>query len=164
MAKASADDDMSKAVEVLEAEGVIVGREGDAGLADFLGTQRDLESDDSTDAYRLIIGQIMSAATPDEVLTPIEVMSAKDVVGMELLLRGVSFRQSEFDVGSPFYASMEMQRPDNGNSVVVNTGHQGMMAQLVKLNAFNEFPYRVKVTASNRPNRFGTYPLRLEKW
>src|SRR5271169_3068683 len=93
--------------------------------------------DPERDPYEGIIAQVLSAETPDAVLTPIEALQGRDVLGVPLLLVGFELNQSEFDAGSPFYASMAVIRSDTQEPTVVNCGHKKVLAQLVKLDEFH---------------------------
>ena len=124
------------------------------------GTGGDLAEDDP---YRRIIQQVLSAASPDVVLTPVEAYQAKDIQGRRLLLFGHTWNKSEFDAGTPMYASMECQDADTHESMVVNTGHKKMMAQLIKLEQFGKYPYEIQIRARGQSAQ-GTPMLELVKW
>lgn len=150
-------------VEPYDAEGIVVARQGDAGLAKYLMNEADDTPTDSVSTYASIVGQIMASESWEDVLTPTEVLSVRQVVDRPFQLITFHFNKSEFDVGSPYYASMDVIFDDDHTKAVVNCGHQALMAQLLKLIEFNEFPYHVVVFESGRPNRFGNTPLRLKK-
>lgn len=148
--------------EEVIAEGRVVDRTGDMGLAQYL--ERD-DYDDEAQAesgYRSIIEQIMTSETMEEVLTPPEAISARDVVGVPLVISAFHVNQSEYDVGSPYYLSMQATRGDTGESVVINTGNQRIMAQLIRLDQLNSLPAECYIRQSKRPNRHGSFPLSLD--
>jgi hypothetical protein len=115
------------------------------------------------DPYKRIIQQILSAESPDIVLTPVEPVQASQVVGHHLELFGHSLNKSEYDVGSPFYASMEVKNHTTAESQVVNCGHKAVIAQLIKLEQFGDYPYHVTFAEKGRSAQ-GTAMLRLVKW
>lgn len=115
-----------------------------------------------TDPFRRIIDQILNAETPDSVLTPVEAVQANAVIARPLILYGFSLNKSEYDVGSPMYASMECQYADTQEPVVVNTGHRKMMAQLIRLQQLDAFPVAVQVRARGT-GQGGTPLLELVK-
>jgi hypothetical protein len=124
------------------------------------GTGKDLAEDDP---YRRIIDQILSAETPDAVLTPIEARKLSEFIGVPLLLFGYQLQKSEYDVGTPFYAAMECQEAETKEPVVITSGHKKVLAQLVKLRQFDQFPYQVMPCA--RGTGAGGDPLyELGKW
>jgi hypothetical protein len=115
------------------------------------------------DPFRRIIEQVLSAESPDAVLTPVEAVSANDMIGVPLLLHDYALNKSDYDVGSPFFASMECARGDTDEPVVVNTGHKRVLAQLVKLKQFGQFPYKIMIAQTGTNDR-GTPMLVLRKW
>lgn len=139
-------------------------REGMVIPAEALQEEHQDVGDDQMSAYRAIVNQILNAETIEEVLTPIEAHSAKEVIDRNLTLHDFHINRSEFDVGAPYYMSLDCVDEDTGEKMVVNTGHQAMMAQLIKLRQDNNFPYHVRIYRAGKPNRFGNEPLRLRKW
>ncbi len=109
-----------------------------------------------------IIRQVLSAESPAAVLTPTDVVQARDIVEEPLMLVGIDLSESEFDAGSPFYANMAVIRTP-GVSAVVNCGHKKVLAQLIKLQEFNEYPYRVKFIVRGQSKQ-GTPMLELAEW
>lgn len=136
-------------------------RQGDTGLGRYLADEDAYRDPDRTQAYRQIIDQILNASTPEDVLTPIEAVNAKDVCDRPMTLYSFDINQSEFDVGSPFYATMKVRFFDDDNPTVVNSGNQALMAQLIRLSQLDAFPVTVTIKQGKRPNRHGTFPLRL---
>jgi hypothetical protein len=133
-------------------EGTVATREQVAALAKPEGGVKALESllvahkgdweDPERDPMDGIIQQVLSAESPSAVLTPYEALQAKDLIGVPFLLTDWTPRESEFDAGSPIYASIAAIMTD-GSPQVINCGHKKVLAQLVKLKQFNEFPYKV---------------------
>lgn len=138
-------------------------REGDVGLAEFLAVERPDAEVDSTAAYRDIVEQIMSSESVDEVLTPIEATSAREMIGVPLMINGVSINRSEYDVGSPYYLSVQCADPTDGHKLVVNVGHQGLMAQLIRIGQLDGFPVEAVIYEAGRAKPNGSIPLRLRK-
>lgn len=132
-------------------------------LARFITEEQGETSDDPTATYRQIIDQILSADTPEDVLTPVEAVSARDLVGQEFMLEGFSVNKSEFDVGSPFYASMQCREAGSNARIVINCGDQKVLAQLVRLGQLGALPVPIRIGQAKRQNRFGNFPLRLER-
>lgn len=115
------------------AEGRVVGRKGDLGLGQLVDYD-DLDEEAAAETtYRSIIAQVMAAESIEEVLTPPEAISARDLTGVPLVLSGFHVNTSEYDVGSPYYFSMDVRRADTGEKCVVNSGNQRIMAQLLRI-------------------------------
>ena len=136
-------------------------RQGNLGLDQYLADEGLYKEPSPEQAYRQIIDQILSAATPEDVLTPAEAVSARDCVDRPFFLYGFDVNTSEFDVGSPFYATMKVRFLDDDQPTVVNSGNQALFAQLIRLSQLDAFPQTVVIRQGKRPNRFGTFPLRL---
>lgn len=129
-------------------------------LTDANSVDRDVDAD----PYQRIIEQVLSATSPDEVLTPIEAYKARDVVNQPLILNSFELNESAFDIGTPFYASMHVTNPQTGEQMVVNCGHKKMIAQLMKLGEFGQFPYQIRVIEQGRSKVTGDTMLALAKW
>lgn len=114
------------------------------------------------DPMESIIRQVLSAESPAAVLTPTDVQQARDIVGVPLMLADFELNKSEFDVGAPFFASMAVLGP-GGVPMVVNCGHKKVLAQLVKLKEFDQFPYRVMFIERGQSKQ-GTAMLELTAW
>lgn len=120
------------ATQEVMATGKVVDRGGDMGLGQFIDYDSLDEDATSETTYRSIIAQVMASASIEEVLTPPEAISAREMVGIPLVLTGFHVNTSEYDVGSPYYFSMDVTRGDTGERCVVNSGNQRIMAQLLK--------------------------------
>ena len=133
-------------------------------LDQFLRDSNEQSSDPDGGGLLRIIDQVLSAATPDAVLTPVDALAAADMVGVNLYLGGIDLNQSEYDVGSPFYVSMACLVAEDQTPVVINCGHRKVIAQCVKLREFDQFPYRVVFRTRGVSKIGGTPMLELIKW
>ena len=132
-------------------------------LADFIASDIAEVSEKTTDPMARIIDQVLNAETADAVLTPFEVQQAKDIVGVPIVIQAFELNESEYDAGSPFYASMACQFPPDGDLQVVNCGHKKVIAQLVRLKQLDAFPVPVKFITRGKSKQ-GTPMLELTKW
>lgn len=159
------DEATETAVELLGGT-VVKPEEGgnyDTGLADYLRSEgKDFEMS-KEDAYREMVQEVLNASSIEEVLTPVDAVSAKEIVDQPMWLTGFDLRRSEFEVGSPYYGSMNMTDPETDEKLKVTIGWQRAIAQLIRLDQFNEYPYLVKITRARKANRFGSFPLRIEQ-
>jgi hypothetical protein len=133
-----------------------------SALDKFLLDASQSGGDVERDPMDSIIRQVLDADSPAAVLTPTEVMQARDMVNVPLMLIDFELNKSEYDAGSPFFASMAVLLPESVPAVV-NCGHKKVLAQLVKLKQFNEFPYRVMFIARGQSQQ-GTPMLELTAW
>lgn len=130
----------------------------------WLTAQGEQQEDPDAGGYARIIAQVLSATSPDVVLTPVEALEARNIVGVPLLLFGFDLNESEFDEGSPFYASMQCAHGETGDPAIVNCGHKKVIAQLVKLKEFDQYPYRVMFREKGTSKVGGTKMLELVSW
>jgi hypothetical protein len=135
---------------------------GVAALNQFLADKTNQGSDPNADPMDGIIQQVLNADSPAAVLTPVEPLQARDMVGVPLMLVGWELAQSEYDAGSPFYANMAVLTP-GGDPSIVNCGHKKVLAQLIKLEEFGQYPYKV-VFITRGTSKQGTPMLELTAW
>lgn len=128
----------------------------------FLLNAHTQDGDPEVDGYERIIRQVLRAETPLAVLTPAEAVQGRDLVGVPLMLRGFLLEESEYDTGSPFFAVMDVLAP-GGEELPVSCGHKKVLAQLVKLREFDQWPYRV-MFAERGKSQQGTPMLELTTW
>lgn len=132
------------------------------GLTEYLTGEAVPVAEAGEDAAIQIIQQVLDARTPEEVLAPIEAVHARDVLDQPMQLLGVRWLRSDYDVGTPFYAIMDVASIATGEKVAVTCGAQRVMAQLFRLAQLGAFPRNVILRQSTRPTSSGYYPLRLE--
>ena len=135
-----------------------------ADLDQYLRDTEAEKSDPDGAALLRIIDQVLSADSPDAILTPVEAVAAADMVGINLYLAAVELNQSEYDVGSPFYVSLACLVAEDQTPIVVNCGHRKVIAQCIKLREFDQFPYRVVFRQRGVSKIGGTPMLELVKW
>lgn len=136
---------------------VPVEQEFDTGIAEWLDKEREDTPTDEVATYRDIVQQILSARSVFDVLMPPDVLSARDCWGKDFALLDVRFNESEYDQGSPIYASMDVVWKEGEKRDVINCGHQRMVAQLLVLHRAGVFPLLCRIERSNKVNRFGSY-------
>lgn len=109
-----------------------------------------------------IIARILSASTPDEVLTPPQVVGLRKLIGRPFTLRGVKFQRSEFEQGAPSYALLDISLTDGGYDGLVSCGAQTVLAQLVKMMMLDGLPRDVvAVNSKRKPTANGYWPYML---
>jgi hypothetical protein len=130
----------------------------------YLMEQQGLIPEDTSDPHERIIKQVLTAETPDAVLTPVEVLQGRDLIGENIVVIDFELNKSEYDVGSPFYASISALRIPGEPPVVVNCGHKKVIAQLVRLKELGAFPVQVQFMTRGTSKAGGTPMLELTKW
>jgi hypothetical protein len=126
----------------------------------FLYEAGEKAEEEMSGGYVAIIDQILSAETPEQILTPVEVRQPRDVVGEPLEIFDMRLQRSEYEVGSPMYASVEAKQLADGEPIVVNCGQKALMAQLVRLKQLDAFPFRAYFRQTGT-NAHGTPMYRL---
>lgn len=132
-------------------------------LTEFITTQSEEMPERDSDPMQRIIEQVLNAESADAVLTPVDVKQASEIVGIPFVLFEFDLNESEYDAGSPFFASMVCGLPPDGEPTVINCGHKKVIAQLVKLRQFDALPAQVKFITRGKSKQ-GTPMLELTKW
>jgi len=132
-------------------------------LDQYLRDTHAAEVDPDEGAYARIIEQVLKSTTPDIVLTPTEAVDAKDMVGIPLVITGFDLNESEYDQGSPFYVSIHAFVAQDETEVVINCGHKKVIAQMVMLKRFDQWPYRAMFRQRGVSKIGGTPMLELVK-
>lgn len=150
-------DEPATEVAVVDDAAAAIEPNYDTGIADWLDQEREDTPTDEVATYRDIVQQILASRSVFDVLMPPDVLSARDCWGRDFALLDIRFNESEFDQGSPIYASMDVVWKDGEKRDVINCGHQRMVAQLLVLHKAGVFPLLCKIERSNKMNRFGSY-------
>lgn len=161
MAKKDADEAFEEARELIVAEGRAIEREGDAGVTDYVLRGNYSGRDSDVDAYKAIIDRIMSSTSIEEILNPAQPSNLKEFSGQEIIVQGFRMIESDYEKGANFYVAMDVMDPETSEEMVITTGQQGIMAQLMAVHNLQAFPISVVVTPGRKPNRHGTYMYRL---
>lgn len=156
-------DDIAKADNTpAVAEGRIVATVTSEALGRFLSTATEVAQEDPEAISLAIVERILNAKTAEEVLTPNQVVHARDLIGVPLNVSGIRWLESDFETGPGMYAIMDCVRVDTDSHLVVSCGGQNVLAQLWKLNDLGAFPARVVIQQAPRPTKAGFLPLWLE--
>jgi hypothetical protein len=133
-------------------------------LAERLTTQAETLSVDGDQTYERIIQQVLNADSVDIVLTPQELRKADDLVGQAIVIVDFDLQESEFDAGSPFYATMHVITSESEEPEPINCGHRKLLAQLVRIKELSGFPVACQVVRKGKARIGGTDLLELTKW
>lgn len=156
-----AEDETPDSDRIKNAVAVVVAREGDA-ISPFLNQENDGVEPDPGATYAAIITEIMASESVGDVLNLPEAEKLETYVGRTIRIHGFSVNDSEFETGPPVYFTVKGYEVDSGERVIINTGEQKVMAQLMRLHMFGAFPIDATVVAAKRPNRYGRMPLALQ--
>lgn len=146
-----------KDVATVDDAQVPVPQEFDTGIGEWLDRERDDTATGPVATYRDIVTQVLDAQSVFDVLTPPDVLAARDCVGRPFALISVRFNESSYQQGSPIYASMDVVWPDTEKRDVINSGNQRMVAQLLKLHQLDQFPLLVEIEQSKTMNEYGNF-------
>lgn len=119
--------------------------------------------DDPGDPLQRIIAQVLNAETPDAVLTPVDVKKAHEITGQPMVVLSYRLEKSDYDVGSPFFAVMEVMLGPGQEPEIVTCGHKKVMAQLVRLEELKAFPFSAEFIERGTSKEGHTPMLELRK-
>ncbi|MGH7743520.1 MAG: hypothetical protein ACREQ5_01680 [Candidatus Dormibacteria bacterium] len=139
------------------------GRVGDAGLGRYLADDAKLRHDLTENRYAMMIHEIMSTDSVDDLLTPMEPENFSDYVGYKVRIDAISLNESDHEEGAPFYLSAYCVNEADGRKLVLNTGQQRAMGILIRAYQLGALPIRVLVEQSKRPNKEGNYMISFRK-
>ncbi len=151
----------STEVAVREATGV------PARSEDFISqyVRTDIDDPEATAAatHRAIIEEILASRSVDDALNVPDPQAMAELVGQHLVLHGYRVQESEFEEGPPVYFTLNLTNGDTDDKIIVNTGEQAVMAQVLVLDRENAFPIHLTVKQARKPNRFNRYPVRFTR-
>lgn len=123
--------------------GTLVPRNEQA-MQTFMGWMVEKASGNDDDTYAVmaqIVAEILASESPAEVLTEKSVLHAKELVGVPLILHGFDIREGSFeDSLTGHYASMTVGRAGMPDTRIVTCGGIKVLAKLMKLDEFGEWP------------------------
>lgn len=131
-------------------------------VASYLSSSKAAVEEDPEQVAWEIVQRILSAQSPDEVLSRQQVMSAKELLGFPLIIERVRWQRSAYEQRESMYALVNAHRTDLDVDVVVTCGGRNVMAQLWRLGELNAFPIKAKFGTTAQPTANGYYPLWLE--
>lgn len=132
-----------------------------AAMDEFL-TQHTIEGNETDLVINEIIAQILSAKTPEEVLTPSQVVGLRNLLGRPFKLYGVKFNKSVYEKGAPSYALLDIDLVDGGYKGMTSTGAQAVIAQVIRLMMLDGLPQEVvAVHSTKNPTANGNRPYQL---
>jgi hypothetical protein len=141
---------------------------GLARLNDTLAEDLKAGRSNAADAVDAIVDQIMTAETLDEILSPAELTTAEEILGVPLQIFNWRPTRSEYTGGLEFYAIIECVRADTHLTDLVGCGAANVVAQLKRMSQLGYLPATgdkppviCKIVKSKRPTPDGNWPLRL---
>ena len=108
-----------------------------------------------------IVMEILTAETVDEILSS-NAVGLQSVIGQPFTIDKAYLRESDFEDGLAAYLVMHVTM-DNGEPLIVTTGAQSVVAQVVRMNQLGVLPYRVNSRKPDKPTEAGYYPISLCK-
>lgn len=131
-------------------------------LQEYLSTARPEVKVGADAVNQLILNDILSAQSPDDVLTERVIEDANMYVGRNMMLTGFQPAESKFESGG-LYAVLVLVDPEVGTRHFVTCGHQQVVAAAMSLDLMGQYPYPVKIKQAANTNQYGNYPLYLIK-
>lgn len=131
-------------------------------IARFLSEEMPVTPNEGMASYRQQIMDILSAESVDAVLTPLEAERLADYTDQPMTVHSYSIQESDFD-NHGHYASLTVTLDSDGSKHILNCGHQTVVAQAIALERLNGYPAHVFAQEAKKPNKHGTYMLRLHQ-
>lgn len=121
------------------------------------------EFEDSEQATRDIVMQILQAEDVDAVLEGANVTPARDLLGVPLRINGAKAKKSAYEDGATMYVLIDAVNLATGEMVKISCGARNVMAQLFRTYQLNGFPLDCRILESERPTAEGFRPLWLKR-
>jgi hypothetical protein len=120
--------------------------------------------EDAEQIGKEIVYRIMSAESEDELFTQSATLSAKDLLGVPLLIKNVRWNTSRYgDEGPKVFAIIEAERMDNGDRELITCGSRNVMAQLLRAGQMGKLPMEVPLKFQENETASGYGALWLTK-
>lgn len=124
----------------------------DAHMQNFMNWLVEQADGGDTDTYATmaaIMGEIMAAENPAEVMKEKQMLSGKDVVGRAFLLHSFTIRAGSYeDSMFQHYAVLDVSPPGIAETRVLTTGAAKVLMKLYALSRFNEWPQPIMFTSN----------------
>ena len=128
----------------------------------YLETMDRLPVEDPEAVALEIVARRLSAQNVQDLLAPMVVTGARDLVYRPLILQSVHFNRSAYEGAVQVYAIMDCTDRTTGERFTVSCGAGDVLAQLYKLVGWDALPIDVQIVQAARPTASGFYPLHLE--
>jgi hypothetical protein len=132
-------------------------------LAEWLADKA--SGNDSTTALAMenAVARILSGESAEDVLTSDVPVSGKMYVDKPFTLYGFAITESDFEEGSPYYANLDVTLGTDPRRRILNVGGIKVLAKLMKLDEFGEWPVVVKLTSSETKRGYQVLDLVMHK-
>lgn len=108
-----------------------------------------------------IFGRIMNAESAEAVLADDDTIDPEQILGVAIQVWDFSTFKSDFEGPLRWYVALKAVRLDNREDIVVTTGAQKVLAQMVKLKSLKALPVMVKFVKKERATQAGYHPYAL---
>lgn len=124
----------------------------------FIQWQVDRASTTDEDQFALmasIISEIMEAKDAAEVLEERSALHARDIVNVPLLMHGFELREGTYeDSQTGYYAAITVSRQGSDTTRIVTCGGMKVLAKLMMLDRFGEWPQIFYFTSKKTSNGY----------
>lgn len=129
----------------------------------FIDWQIERASTTDEDQYALmasIISEIMESANAEEVLQEKSALHARDITMVPLLMHGFELREGTYeDSQTGYYAAITVSRAGSDSTRVVTCGGMKVLAKLMMLDRFGEWPQLFYFTEKRTSNGYGVLDI-----
>lgn len=170
-AGASNQDDGSRAetgpsrqdIEAAKAAAGTVVTRHEQNMQTFIQWQVDRATTTDEDQYAVmasIISEIMDAKDAAEVLQERSALHAKDILNVPLIMHGFELREGTYeDSQTGYYAAITVSRAGSDATRIVTCGGMKVLAKLMMLDRFGEWPQVIYFTSKNTSNGYSVLDI-----
>jgi hypothetical protein len=123
--------------------------------------------DDPAEISAEIMAQILNAETDAELTSFGSAVGWRTLQGVPMSIHGFNWRPSSFDEGGPIFFVIQAVRVDTGEALVLTTGANTVLAQLVNMAKRRKLPMPYGETwaieEARKETKAGFKPLQLRK-
>lgn len=144
------------------AAGTVVTRH-EQNMQTFIQWQVERATTTDEDQYAVmasIISEIMDATDVAEVLQERSALHARDILGVPLILHGFELREGTYeDSQTGYYAALTVSRAGSDATRIVTCGGMKVLAKLMMLDRFGEWPQVIYFTEKKTSNGYGVLDI-----
>lgn len=131
-----------------------------ATFMDWIVGKANTNDEDQYAIMASIIDEILQSDSPEEVLRERSALHAKDILNTPLLVHGFEIRAGDFEESTiNHYAALTVSREGSAETRVVTCGGMKVMAKLMKLDQFGEWPQIIIFTAKQTSNGYSVLDI-----
>lgn len=131
-----------------------------ATFMDWIVSKATTNDEDQYAIMASIIDEILQSDSPEEVLRERSALHARDITNTPLLVHGFEIRAGDYEESTiNHYAALTVSRQGSAETRVITCGGIKVMAKLMKLDQFGEWPQIIIFTEKKTSNGYGVLDI-----